>query len=396
MAATGGILQREINLDSLKAAALRFCAWERDQCRAMLPPSALVWLLGRGAREAVVKAGAAEMILASEAGAPEIRIAGAEIAGTSLDAALARRGLSWKSLAIVLEMPESSFLTRQFEAPVAALGHLPQMLSAEIERRTPFRREEVLLAQHIAPQHGAAPGGKAKALVRMALLRRDLIAPALEPSGLTLGDLAAIRAESAPGSPQPPTISVNAGEETDRRFRRAVLAMTALAALFAAGGLGATFWRQNSEAAALDARIADMSARAARVRQIADSATKESRLLAILRETRRLNAPLADLWEEISRVTPDSAYLTDFHLSESKSGERSVDLAGFAQSAVGLPVLFSQSKYFTEATLTAPITSDPKEKRESFSLRLKARAPVPAAGGGAASNDQPANAEARR
>ncbi len=172
--------------------------------------------------------------------------------------------------------------------------------------------------------------------------------------------------------------------------------MTALAALFVAAGLGATFWRQSSEAAELDARIADMSARAAHVRQIADAATKESRLLAILRETRRLNTPLADLWEEISRITPDSAYLTDFHLSESKSGERSVELAGFAESAVGLPLLFDQSKFFTEATLTAPITSDPKEKRESFSLRLKARAPVPVAGGGAASNDPPSNAETRR
>jgi general secretion pathway protein L len=394
MAATGSLLSREVTLGSLKAAFLRFCAWERDECRAMLPPAALVWLMGRGAREALVKSGESDLILVAESGNPEIRVTGAEIAETSLDSALARRGLSRKSLAIILELPASSFLTRQFDAPVAALDRLPQMLNAEIERRTPFRRDEVLLGQHVAVN-----GAKGKAKVRIALLRHNLIAPALEPSGLSLGDLAAIRAATAPdGSAHPPTIAVNSAEGADRRFQQAVLAMLALAALLAAMALGATFWRQMSEAEELDARIADMSARAAHVRHVADSASKQSRLLSILQETRRKNAPLTELWEEISRLTPDGAYLTDFHLSESKAGERNVELAGFAQSAVGLPLLFNQSKYFTEATLTAPITSDPKEKRESFSLRLKTRAPIPveAARNGMAGSDRPTNTETPR
>jgi general secretion pathway protein L len=392
MAATGGLMNRELTLDSLKAAFVRFCAWERDECRAILPPAVLVWLLGRGAREAVVKAGESDLILAADSGDVEIRISGAEIAATSFDAALAQRGLSRKSLNIVLEMPAPAFLIRRFDVPVAALGQLRQMLNAEIERRTPFRRDEVLIGEHVAV-HGA----KGKASVLMSLLRRDLIPSALEPSGITLGDLAAIRAETAPaGSLEPPAIPIKEATGTDRRFQRIALAMIALAALLAAAGLGATLWRQGQEAADLDARIADMSARAARVRQIADSASKESRLLSILHETRRKNARVAELWEEISRVMPDGAYLTDLHLSESKSGERSVELAGFAQSAVGLPLLFGQSKYFKEATLTAPITSDPKEKRESFSLRIKTLAPVPAAGNGSAGNNRPTNAETQR
>jgi general secretion pathway protein L len=176
MAATGSLLSREVTLGSLKAAFLRFCAWERDECRAMLPPAALVWLMGRGAREALVKSGESDLILVAESGNPEIRVTGAEIAETSLDSALARRGLSRKSLAIILELPASSFLTRQFDAPVAALDRLPQMLNAEIERRTPFRRDEVLLGQHVAVN-----GAKGKAKVRIALLRHNLIAPALEP-----------------------------------------------------------------------------------------------------------------------------------------------------------------------------------------------------------------------
>ncbi|MCI4677158.1 PilN domain-containing protein [Rhodoblastus acidophilus] len=362
-------MSREITLDSVKAGLLRFFVWERDQFRALLPPAALRWLLGRGAREAVARAGATEIVLAAEPGHREIRVSGAEIAATSLDAALARRGLSRKSLAIVLEMPAASFLTRGFEAPVAALGQLPQIVAAEIERRTPFGRDDVLVGREVA-----SPGATGKASVRLTLLRRDRVEPALASCGLGLGDLALIRAEkAADSSTEPPSIAVGDAGGADRRFRRAALAMIALAALLLLAGLGAIFWRQAREADELDARIARMAARAAHVRQIADRAAKESKLASLLRDLRRENAPLTDLWEEISRVTPDGAFLTDFHLSENKTGERGVDLAGFAQSAVGLPLLFDQSKFFADAALTAPITSDPREQRESFSLRLKLR-----------------------
>lgn len=370
MAATGGLLTRDVSLDSLKAAFQRFYAWELDECRAMLPPAAVVWLLGRGARRALLKADEPDLVLPAESGLREIRISGAEIAASSLDAALARRGLARKSIAITLEMPAATFLTRQFDAPIAALGHLPQMLNAEIERRTPFRSDDLLRGCHVETLRGA---GKAK--ISMALLRRDLIAPALEPSGLLLGDLATIRAAAGPDGSVPPPIRVQAANAPDVRFRLIALTMLALAAFLVAAGVGATLWRQSREADELDARIADLTTRAAHVRQMADSAAKESRLLSILRETRQKNPPLTALWEEVSRLIPDDAYLTDFHLSETKNGERSIDMSGYARSAVGLPLLFDQSKFFIEANLTAPITSDPREKRESFSLRLKTRAP---------------------
>ncbi|HUO53726.1 MAG TPA: PilN domain-containing protein [Rhodoblastus sp.] len=371
MASTGGLMTREVNLASLQTALRRFLAWERAECRALLPPAVLNWLMGRGAREGVVKAGASELVLAAGPGAQEVRIAGGEIRETSLDAALARRGLSRKAAALVLEMPAAAFLTRAFDIPAAASGQAAQIVAAEIERRTPFRRDEVLAGQDVAPHEA-----KGKARVRMILLRRDLIAPALENCGLAPGDLAAIRAEGLGAGA--PIISLNQGAETDRNFQRLALALVALALLLVAAGIGATFWRQCVEAEALDARIAEMSARAARVRQVADGAAKESRLLTALHETRLKAAPLTEIWEEISRLTPDSAFLTDLRLSESKSGERSVDLTGFAQSAVGLPLLFDHSPLFSEAALTAPITADPKERRESFSLRLKTRpAPQP-------------------
>jgi general secretion pathway protein L len=384
MAASGGLLTREIDLASFKDALGRFWAWERDQIRSMLPPAALAWLLGRGTREAVVRAGESLLALPETAGAAAARVSGEEVAASSLDSALDRRGLARKALAIVLEMPPGAFLTRQFDVPGAALAQLPQLLRGEVERRTPFRNEDVLIGHLVSPADK-----KGKARVRMALLRRDLVATALAPSGLVFGDLTVIRAERAPDPPDAeawtPSIAVNRAADPDRGFARVCLALTVSAALLLAAGLGATFWRQSAEADDLDARIGDASARAARVRQVADRARQESRLLTDLRALRAATPPLTELWEEISAIIPDSAFLTDFHLSEPRPGERSVDLTGFAQSAVGLPLLFGRSRFFSEAALTAPITVDPAQKRESFALRLKIRT----AAGAAA--DRPAN-----
>ncbi|MBB4196393.1 hypothetical protein CCR94_13595 [Rhodoblastus sphagnicola] len=356
----------EISLTWLSSALRRFLDWERHEARKLLPPALRSWLLGRGARAAVVTARAGEIVVADAPGAPGFRISGAEIASGSLDAALARRKLSRKGLAIALELPAGSFLPRRFDLPVAALSRLDALVDAEIERKTPFRRDEIFVQTAVQPH-----AERGKTTVALTLLRRDLVAAALEGSGLLFDDLASIRAAPTPG------VAAHeiklAGTGNDQRFFRAAGALAALAALLLIVGFAVDFWRQGEQAAELDARIADLSGQAAKIRQSADRAGKESRLLERLREARRRNAPMTALWEEISRVTPDSAYLSDLRLSEGKDGERSAELTGLARSAVELPMLYGRSRYFSEATLTAPITIDPREKLESFSLRLKIR-----------------------
>lgn len=356
----------EIRFTSLSSALRRFLDWERREAGRLLPLALRAWLVGRGARAAVASAGAGEISVADAPGAPGFRISGAEIASGSLDAALARRKLSRKGLAIALELPPKSFLLRRFDLPVAALSRLDALVDSEIERKTPFRRDELFIQTTVQPH--AEPG---KATVALTLLRRDLAAAALEGSGLLIDDLALIRSAPEPG------VSAHeiklAGTGNDRRFFRAAGVLAGLAALLLLFGLAVDFWRQGEQAAELDTRIADLSGQAAKIRQSADRAGKESRLLERLREARRRDAPMTALWEEISRVTPDSAYLSDMRLTEGKDGERSAELTGLARSAVELPLLYGRSRYFSEATLTAPITTDPREKLESFSLRLKIR-----------------------
>jgi general secretion pathway protein L len=349
---------------SLSGALRAFLDWERREAEKLLPRALRSWALGRGARAAVIAGGGAELVVADAPGSPGFRISGAEILAGSLDGALARRKFARKGLVLALELPAKSFLTRRFDLPAAALSRLDAVVTAEIERKTPFRRDDLFVQTSVQPH--AAPG---KTTVALTLLRRDLAVGALEGSGLFIDDISIISA--APGD-APMRIALGKAKN-DRRFFRVAGVLAALAAALMLAGLGADFWRQSQQAAELDARIADLTEQAGKIRRSADRAGKEARLLQRLHEARRRDAPMTVLWEEISHLTPDSAYLSELRLAQDKDGERSAELVGLARSAVDLPLLYGRSRYVSEATLTAPITVDAREKMESFSMRLKIR-----------------------
>jgi general secretion pathway protein L len=357
---------RDVLGGSLKTAAARFLAWYREEFFALFPPHTLAWLTDRGDRELVLRAGDRDLWLVDGRGTPLWSLSVDEIAASSLDEAMARRGVGRKTAKIGLEIDGSAFFVRRFDIPSVASGNLPRLLVSDIERKTPFRLSDVVYG-HVVAEH---PTASDKLSVRLWILRRDLIARAIEHSGLSESDLGFVRPSGlSPAAGPAPVIILEGRQEASHLFRNVAMALAAATAIFLAIGFGATLWRQAATNEELDAKIQEMSARAAKVRQIADRAAAESRLLSVLRNARREGPLLADLWEETARILPDGAFVTDFRLTEPKANEHVLEIVGFADSAVGLPALFDKSPFFSKAGLSSAITPDPREKREGFSLQ---------------------------
>lgn len=356
---------RDVFEGSLKTAALRFLAWYRREFFSLFSPETVAWLTDRGDRQLVLRAGERDLRCVDARGGPLWSLPGDELAAASLEEALRRRDLSRDAVQIRLEIEANAFFIRRFDIPTAAAATLPRLLIADIERKTPFRLGDVLYG-HTVAKH---PGDAGKLRVSLWILRRDFVVNAAERAGLASSDIAVVRPVG--GGEEAPLIRLDAKNERSHRFRNLALSLCAATAAFAAIGVAATLWRQGALNDELDEKIQQMSARAARVRQIVDRATSESRLLSVLRAARRTGPQFVDLWEETARILPDDAYVTDFRLSETKPNERALDLVGFASSAVGLPARFNKSPLFGDAGLTAPITPDPREKREGFSLQAK-------------------------
>lgn len=355
---------------SLGAAASGLWSWYRSEFFALFSPAAAAWLLDRGDRKLVIRAGSAgaEITLAGSRGGPEARIMPEEMEAATLDEVLTRRGMSRKATKVILELPRDKFLIRRFDVPAAARSSLSHVLTTEIERKTPFQLADVF-SGHVLEQTGSH-GEKLR--VEQWILRRDIVERILDRTGVSMGDLDLVRPEHEnDGRMSVPVIVVGRGADATNWFRYAIITLFVLGSILFFFGLTMTVWRQNQLDAELDDRIAAASARASRVRRMADQATGESALLATLRQEQERAPVLADLWEEISRVLPDSAYVTEMRYSEVKPEERIVDLTGVSAAAASLPALIDRSPFFSNATLTAAITPEAQEKSERFSLRAK-------------------------
>ena len=131
------------------------------------------------------------------------------------------------------------------------------------------------------------------------------------------------------------------------------------------------FLKQERLSAELTEKISSLSVKAARVREMADHASTEGRLLLAVRESRKAKYSLVDVLAEVSKILPDGSFITEIRLSEIAPGQQVVDIFGFSDTALKLPALFDKSSIFTDSALTAPIMKDPNEKIDSFSLQVK-------------------------
>ena len=363
---TESIWRKNIMMETIAGSVRSFWSWYLAQAQGLRPD----WMLDRGERRLIVRIQGDDAVLSvlDGAGAPSKETPGQTSSSASdLLAWLSRQG---RPARVILELPHDKFLVRNFDAPAVARAALPQALAREVERKTLFRLDEVFLGHAIRPN----PQRRDTLRVTQWILRRDIARAAMERVGLTLDALDLVRPTPDPESADAPAdLVVNSAALGSPAFRRALIAMGALGlGLFVAAG-GARSWRDYQSAAQIDQELEAAAGAASTIRGMAAHATAESAILTGLHRA-RANAPaLSDLLEETARILPDSAYLTEWRLSETKENGRAVNVSGLAASAADLPPLFDTSPLFFEAALTSAIVLDAQEKRERFSLRARVR-----------------------
>lgn len=148
------------------------------------------------------------------------------------------------------------------------------------------------------------------------------------------------------------------------------MACTAVVLGLVAGGQ--RYWRQNIIVDDLQTQVANVRAKAQRVRELVDKLKEKQDALAHLR-LRRSNAPgLIDLWAEATRILPSQTWITELRLTETQDRrEQQAVFIGFSAAAPSLVGVIDGSPLFSDAALTAPVSLDPIEKVERFTLQAK-------------------------
>jgi general secretion pathway protein L len=353
---------------SLSDRATRFFEWWRDELLGLVPQRLLA-----DADASVVLAqvdGGFQIVTGpSSRGRKE---AAPVMSRAQALAALAKMAASGKAGAIGLRLPFSQCFERRVELPKAARDDLKRMLNFDLERATPFRLGDVYTAS--LPTGEAGTNGKQR--VRQLVVKREAVDPLIsdvKATGLVPAFVDCWQTAPAYGLPvnfleanEPPRSGVARLVTVPRVLAVLVLLLAGLAGVLSVS-------RHEAALAEIRTETAKLRTQAAAVREAMERSGAAVADLARLQRMKLGQMPSVEILEELSRVLPDTVWLTDLRIE----GD-AVDIVGLAKSGAALPPLFVGSALFADAALTAPVTLDQREDKERFSLRIRIKPPAAA------------------
>lgn len=256
-------------------------------------------------------------------------------------------------------LPAQSALQRTLRLPAAAAEHLRDVVRFEIDRQTPFQADQVVYDVRLgARRDDAQLDAELVVAPRRVLDELHASAGALRPT------LAGVDVAGADGAPL--GVNLLPPEQRHRRadpMRRwnAILAATALLALFAAG------WQLlDNRRDALEQLRAQVDSGAQRARGVSAQRQQLVDLVegAAFFDQLRAERPTAlEIWNELSKRLPEGTYLEKF----SVEGDQ-LQLIGLSSEASSLVGRLEGSPLWRTPSLTGVLQADPGSHRDRFTL----------------------------
>ena len=279
---------------------------------------------------------------------------------------VAKRRRHWGSLMRVdVTLPASRCLIRHRKVPVAAVERIRDVLALEVERATPFGMENVRQAWRLI---GPAPFDDTSMQVVHVIAKRRLIDPLLsEARGMGV-PISAVDVMGSEGDRMGFNLlrRAEAPRSLAGQLNWAIGIATALLVLVSAALAIAALQRQDHALDQLKVETNAARKEAQVVRKRLQDADSLSERIGVLRLRRAEGVRVIALWDEVTRLLPDTAWLTDVRV------ENDVLLIdGYARSASELVGIIASSPMFSGVTLSAPVTREEPRASERFQIRMK-------------------------
>lgn len=266
-----------------------------------------------------------------------------------------------------LRLPYRAVFVRRVELPAAASSNFGRLLAFDLDRATPFKAKDVFTSYYIE-RTPASPG---KVWVCHLVVKRSAIETLksrIEEMGAAV---AAIDCWNEDGSaPLPVNFLEGDADPAPTARRRSIMiqALGTAAALLIVSATYFVFERRQTALQELDAQTARLKVRAQEVRETLARSQNAFSEIANLKRLRAETVSKVYVIEELTRLLPDTAYVTDLKMEGS-----TVDISGLATGAASLLATLERSTLFFNATSTAPLTFDQQQDKERFSIRAHIR-----------------------
>jgi general secretion pathway protein L len=354
---------------SLADWASRGARWWLREAMSLLPARVAEWLLDSGTRQLVITPDEERVLLVLRNGNRRILMR-SEVAqdadlSAAIDQLLRRARLSRTDVALGLALSDAMFFTRDIRLPREAGASLDSIALTDLLRNTPFRADDIQF-------DFAAKRSGPYIHLKQFVIRKDLLEDAAAGLGLPPAALDFVESSDAEHHRMPIAIRLRKTASPGHgvaAFAGLLLATCCLTAAYAASVVSE---RQASQLDRLEAELATARAEAHRVRSAAEASDKQLSTIQELRGRKQDGIGLLEIWEELSRMLPDTAWVQELRLAKAPNGnDFRVTVSGLSSAAANLVETLDRSPILSEVALTAPISLDPIEKRERFVLEAK-------------------------
>jgi general secretion pathway protein L len=266
--------------------------------------------------------------------------------------------------ALLFRLPPERVLHKELSLPLAAQYDLKEVLGFEIDRETPFARDEVYWSYAVRE----ADGPRKRIGIELAVVPRCFIDPvdaAARRAGL---DPAGIEVDMGEGATA--LIPLGAQRRANWALARGPLTpLAAAACILIVIAAAIPFIRQQSALVTADAMIASLTEPAREASALRQPADRLTRIIASLKEERDRNGSALAALAAATIALPDETYLTTLNLRAGR-----LTMNGLSPSAARLVGLLARRAEFREPVFDSPVVESGTNGLEEFGISVNVAA----------------------
>lgn len=260
----------------------------------------------------------------------------------------------------LLQLPGAQALHKELSLPLAAETDLATLIGYEMDRETPFSRDEVYWGYRLRQRDSA----RARVLIDLFVLPQASVSRLLSfaqdagfaPDGIEL---------EFPAH-EPVQIALdNAAPSWTWQPARSTLALAAVAGLMLLVAIAGPFVRQHFGLAALDRDIASLTVQAQEASVLRRSIDQLTATQDFLGKERGQDRDALTVLALLTKTLPDDTHLTAFSYRNGK-----LILSGVSPEAATLIPLLSKTPPFRDPTFASPVVENADDGLETFTITV--------------------------
>lgn len=265
---------------------------------------------------------------------------------------------------VLVRLPPSAGLRRRITLPLAAEENLREVLGFEMDRYTPFLTEQVYYEYEVLSRSSASRKVDVELTVvpreRLQSVLERMQALGIEPDTITLRRSDSAAGDSAEGINLLP-VELRAPRKP--LARRVNLALALVLSVLLATAFVQPVLRDRALIRDLEGQVASAQAQAVAARRVEEQIEALTAESDRLDEQKRSALRMLDLLRAVTRLLPDSTWVTQFEVQDNE-----LQLRGISDEAAALVPLLESSPLLRGTRFRSPIIQDRRESGESFHL----------------------------